>query len=282
MVLYHGTADTLIETLSHEPSVVPIVVDNTPGRTLDPARWNFPGLQYIPMGRNAGIGAAHNAGTARARLLACSLAVFFDQDSTPQPGYVTAITSEYHRLRLLHPALFVLGPTITDGHSGQISQSTIHKDRHGSDGFAPKREVICSGSCTSLERIETVGPEDETLFIDFVDFEWCWRANALGLISGVTDCVNLTHYVGKDIFRFLGQEVIISAPGRYRYQYRNYINLLRRRHVPRGWKINTGIKLLVWQTLYPFHTRQWPHIAGEALRGLRDGLARRSGGAGNN
>lgn len=275
VVLYHATADNLVATLAAEPGVSVILVDNTPGRRLDASRWEHRDLQYIPLGENLGIGAAHNAAVRAARGRGAGMVVFFDQDSEPAPGYVRAICAEYRRIEALHPNLFLLGPSHTDGHTGREVSSVFHPD-NGSDGFVPRREIICSGSCASLDKIDAVGPEDGSLFIDYVDFEWCWRANAQGYVSGKTERVGLLHRVGQSNFGFMGQRIILSSPARYYYQYRNYARLLRRSYVPRQWKVAAGVKNTLYPLLYPWHAKDWKSIWRNAARGLRDGLMKGS------
>lgn len=172
----------------------------------------------------------------------------------------------------LVPNLFLLGPTITNGRTKEVYKSTIHRDVWAAENFIWRREIISSGSCVALRKIEKVGLNDDCLFIDYVDFELCWRANSKGFVNGITPKVKLTHYVGQQEYRLFNQLVIISTPIRYYYQTRNYLWLLRRSYVPRQWKINRGIKLVVFPISFPFKVRCWREIYAQMFRGVKDGL----------
>ena len=82
----------------------------------------------------------------------------------------------------------------------------------------------------------------------------------------------VAHFVGQQEYRIFNQLVIISAPIRYYYQTRNYLWLLRRSYVPRQWKINHGIKLMIYPISFPFKVRCWRAIYVQMFRGLKDGL----------
>ena len=114
---------------------------------------------------------------------------------------------------------------------------------------------------------------DDALFIDYVDFEYCWRAAHKGLISGITTAVNLPHKVGNNDLHFPhGYRVIISAPFRYYYQYRNHLWLCRRGYVPMQWKINTGIKQFLRIFYFPFMVKGWQNIEKNMFKGIAHGL----------
>lgn len=40
------------------------------------------------------------------------------------------------------------------------------------------------------------GINDDSLFIDYVDHGWCWRAESKGFVNGITPKIKLAHYVG--------------------------------------------------------------------------------------
>lgn len=112
---------------------------------------------------------------------------------------------------------------MTNGRTQEKYKSTIHKDVWIAENFIRKREVISLGSCVTLQRIKEVGLNDDSLFVDYVDHKWCWRALSKGFVNGITPRVTLTHYVGQQEYRLFNQLVIIWSPIRYYYQIRNYL-----------------------------------------------------------
>ena len=118
-----------------------------------------------------------------------------------------------------------------------------------------------------------MGYLDESLFIDGVDHEWCWRATSKGYVSGITSNVTLTHFVGQNEFKIFGIQIILSSPFRYYYQTRNWLWLMRRNYVPKRWKINTSIKRIIYPLFFPFITKKWKEIYINIWRGVKDGLS---------
>lgn len=269
VVLYKAEISFFHERLLEDGKVTLIVVDNTPDRDLVLMGDR---LVYIPLRKNQGIATAQNEGIRQAWNLGCDYVIFFDQDSKIPKGYAHSMIEEYKRIKRLVPNLFLLGPTLTNGRTREKYKSTIHKDVWAAEDFILRREIISSGSCAALRKIEEVGLNDDSLFIDYVDFELCWRANSKGFVNGLTTNVRLTHYVGQQEYRIFNQLVIISSPIRYYYQVRNYLWLIRRCYVPMQWKINRAIKLIVFPIFFPFKVRCWREIYVQMFRGLKDGL----------
>lgn len=272
VILYQALVSECYLKLSEDCSIVLIVVDNTPGRDLDFADVN---LLYIPLRENRGIAYAQNAGIREAMKRRCEHVVFFDQDSELPDGYIGAIVDEYQRIETLIPNLFVLGPALRNGRTQEEYRSTVHKDRWLGEDFVWRETVISSGCCVAVAKIGEVGLNDESLFIDCVDHEWCWRAAGKGFVNGITPRIMLTHYIGQQEYKLFNQLVIIWSPIRYYYQMRNYLLLLGRSYVPLRWKINNGIKWIVYPLTYPFKVKHWRAIYGQMLRGLKDGIFKR-------
>lgn len=270
LVVLYGTDKLNIDREKLPDNALLVVVDNTPGQDLGIECDDR--ISYIPLGDNLGIAEAQNRGIQAAVRSGCSHIIFFDQDSIVPDGFIGGMVSEYERILRHQPALFLLGPTVVNGRDNAEYKSVIHKDHKTDFDFIPRREIISSGSCVSVGRIKEVGLLDSCLFIDGVDFEWCWRANARGLVSGITPNVTLTHFVGQQEFRFLRQLVIVSSPIRYFYQTRNYMWLARRPYVPMSWKVNTGIKRVFYPMLFPFKVERWREIYRSIWRGFSAGL----------
>ena len=187
--------------------------------------------------------------------------------------YVRSIVDEYERISTVRKNLFLLGPTVINKTNGEEYRSVIHSDKKSDQGFIEKREIISSGSCVSVDKLNQVGVMDTRLFIEYVDFEQCWRANSKGYVCGITRNVTLSHKLGSRELHFPhGYRVIISAPFRYYYQYRNWLWLCRKGYVPRQWKINTCIKFMSRIIYFPFVVNEWKAIEKNMFKGIHDGL----------
>lgn len=268
IVLFHPPKLNYID-LTYNSNISIILVDNTPDINLNLSKGN---VYYIPLKQNKGIATAQNIGINKAESLGCSYIVFFDQDSIIEKSYVDNIVREYQRISSRINNLFLLGPTVYNNRTGEEYKSKIHIDKRVDFDFISRREIISSGSCTEISKIKEIGKLKDNLFIDFVDFEWCWRANYLGFVSGITPNVKLQHLVGQSEFKMLGFLVIISSPIRYFYQYRNYLWLIRKKNVPFQWKFNTGIKFILRVLYFPFCIKNWKQIEYNMWKGFCHGL----------
>ena len=271
IIVFHPNARLLeskLKKLGNDVAVV--VVDNTPNETINIEQAN---ITYIPLYENTGIANAQNVGIGNLLERGCTHVVFFDQDSDFTEKYVRSIVDEYERISTVRKNLFLLGPTVINKTNGEEYRSVIHSDKKADQGFIEKREIISSGSCVSVDKLNQVGVMDARLFIDYVDFEHCWRANSKGYVCGITQNVTLPHKVGNNELHFPhGYRVIISAPFRYYYQYRNWLWLCRKGYVPRQWKINTCIKFMSRIIYFPFVVNEWKAIEKNMFKGIHDGL----------
>lgn len=269
VIIYGSSKISIGDKLLPYNSIL-ILVDNTPNQDLGLS--NDYNHFYLPLRKNVGIAEAQNRGINIAIKRNCTHVIFFDQDSIVDEGFIENMVKEYERIVNKNPKLFLLGPTIFNGRNQQEYKSSIHKESVTDYDFIPRREIISSGSCVRVNKIQRVGMLEECLFIDYVDFEWCWRANKIGLESGITPYVKLIHFVGQQEYYILGQLIIISSPSRYFFQIRNYLWLLRSKHVPIAWKINTGLKRLLFTPTIPFKVTSWRNIYWNIWRGLIEGL----------
>lgn len=271
IIVFHPNPNLLeskLKKLGNDVAVV--VVDNTPNETINIEQAN---ITYIPLYENTGIANAQNVGIGNLLKRGCTHVVFFDQDSDFTEKYVRSIVDEYKRISTVRKNLFLLGPTVINKTNGEEYRSVIHSDKKADQGFIEKREIISSGSCVSVDKLNQVGVMDARLFIDYVDFEHCWRANSKGYVCGITQNVTLPHKVGNNELHFPhGYRVIISAPFRYYYQYRNWLWLCRKGYVPRQWKINTCIKFMSRIIYFPFVVNEWKSIEKNMFKGIHDGL----------
>lgn len=271
IVLYNPNPEDLIQ-VEHLSALYPgAVVDNSdsphfPSSTIGK-------MAYQSLGANYGIAKAQNVGM---RLIldngSPDFIVFLDQDSRLDDGYPLTIAHKFDSISQRISQLAILGPTIMIQGTQESYHSIIHRDHQVYDDFIPRREVISSGSCMAVEAIGQVGMNDESLFIDFVDFEWCWRARAKGYLCGVTPAVTITHKVGHREIHIGGYLIILSAPFRYYYQFRNFLWLSRRKYVPLQWKIATGVKHLARLCYFPVCISHGSRYWRQMVRGMWAGI----------
>lgn len=260
----------LLQILMNSENTISIVVDNTPegyGLNLDKIK----NMIYIPLGRNEGIAKAQNIGIKKAASLGCKYVCFFDQDSMIPNNYVNNLLLGYKEtLNFVDFNISTIGPRIFDKSNGKEYKSHTHR-RKEMGIFIFQRQIISSGSLIPIAVINEVGLMDESLFIDYVDHEWCWRAAAKGYQCGLLKNLYMEHKIGYSL-NVGGCSINVSAPTRYYYQYRNYFYLLRRKYVPIRWKFFHGVKLLLILIFIPFFLSGKKTVWENIFRGIKDGI----------
>lgn len=209
-----------------------IWVDNTPGRNeKDQPTALGDDMAYIPLGQNLGIAAALNRGIEYAGQLRLDLVFTFDQDSRYSVPLLEGLMEAFTRLRPSCPDGLAVGPLPRHKDSGASYLRRRDRLRLGTLALFGSRptllrvgELITSGLLSDMATYRRVGLYREDLFIDFVDYEWCWRLRRQGgcCAVGVQTC--LPHLVGQGEVRFtLGMKR--GAPQRLYYLFRNGLYL---------------------------------------------------------
>lgn len=270
IIFYNPTTEDILHVKSIANNFNGVIVDNSENAyTSDNKIGN---MHYVCNKTNKGIAEAQNIGINIMMNEDMDYFVFLDQDSRTTIEYPKEITNAFISAKRDFPNLALLGPRVLRKKNGEEYKSIIHKDNLSNTNFIQRRDVISSGCCISYEALKTVGLNDVSLFIDYVDYEWCWRAASKNLICGISPLVCIYHKVGQKELRFGRQVVIVSKPFRYFYQYRNYLWLLRRKYVPLQWKIATGIKFVLRILYFPFFIREWKEIEKNMFKGIFHGL----------
>ena len=148
---------------------------------------------------------------------------------------------------------------------------------HGDDEVVETSVLISSGSLISSKALSAIGPMDESLFIDGVDWEWCFRASAAGYRLFGIGAASMLHSLGDSGIRVMRWKVPLHSPLRHYYAYRNAVLLCKRKVVPFSWKFHFSVRLIVRFAIYvvlaPHRIERCRYI----FRGLHDGMLNRSG-----
>lgn len=271
IIFFNPTKEDVSYVASRAGQWEGVVVDNSEKPCV--ASKKLGKMTYVCNGKNIGIAEAQNIGIRH--LLKdkdITHVVFFDQDSRVPAEYLEDISQEFVAISQRDTTLALLGPTVIRKDNGEEYKSAVHHYTSDCEGFSRRSHIISSGSCASAEALCAVGLMESTLFIDYVDFEWCWRAALKGYAMGVTDKITIEHKVGQRELSIGNHKVIISSPFRYFYQYRNFLWLLRRKYVPLRWKLATGVKFLARSFYYPFVLKDAWNVERNMARGMLAGL----------
>ena len=188
-----------------------VVVDNTPGGC---AFDDLPGrFHLIQDGTNRGLGPALNRGILRAKGLGAEYVVLFDQDSTPGTQTVAQLLSLCRSAQERLGDRCAVGPTHVDDVTGLRAEPRMAKRAD-----ADLHDVTClptSGLLFPLREIDADALFASDLFLDLVDFEWCWRQRGAGwrFLRATGEIVAIRAAILEQMFRMIGHQLLFDARG---------------------------------------------------------------------
>lgn len=140
-----------------------------------------------------------------------------DQDSICPENMIFEFTKYLNNADMLCPKIVDKNYGLLDGGNAEIE---------------PVKECITSGCLLKLASWEKIHGFDETMFIDGVDFEFCYRMNQAGMNIYRVNSIVLNHEIGNITVRhFLGFKVIVKNHSAFRKYYiaKNIIYMARKR-----------------------------------------------------
>lgn len=186
-----------------------IVVDNSVNDNMAMLT-HLQNVVYMPMWYNMGIATALNYGVAKAADLGADWILTMDQDSR-------FAVNEFEHLKA---TALALQKDKAVAAIGAITDPKIEKSFECEE----VKEIITSGSLNRLSHFQAVGGFDETLFIDCVDFDFCFRLREAGYRIFMDKGSKLDHRRGTPtVVTWCGRDhTIYNYTGtRYYYQVRN-------------------------------------------------------------
>jgi len=232
----------------------------------------MPGCSLIRLGSNRGVAAALNIGVDRVLSGGCRFVFTFDQDSSIEPGFVSAM------LRCAQEApdpakLGMVAAIVVDReHKFQLK---LPRSRSGE-----LLQAITSGTLVPASTFAAIGYFDEELFIDYVDTEFCLRARHAGL--RIVECTSaiLHHSIGSPApRRFLGMRCYPSnhSPQRRYYIFRNRTFLVMKYSADLQWVLLQFHAAAKERLKLIFLEKGRLSKLSAVVRGVGDGLGGRMG-----
>jgi rhamnosyltransferase len=251
-----------------------ILVDNTEQPYLAGQQCP-PGSELITLGFNSGIAHAQNVGIAAAKAAGADVIVFFDQDSTIEPGLVRALIAP---LRLGTPdivsPLYWDDATKVELPSVRVSRYGMARAVHRGDASSPYPVdiVISSGTTATKEVFDVAGTFDEGLFIDFVDTEWCLRCRSKQIEIRVVPSAVMRHRIGSRSINLGFVTIFVHSPPRCYYQLRNCFHLFRKGHIPFLFALRETASVFLSRALLLLFVGDRSAYVRAYFRALRDGM----------
>jgi rhamnosyltransferase len=273
VVLYQPDHELLRTQLeATRPQVDGIVYyDNGAGRAALAAigALDAPGVRCVGDGNNCGLAEALNRALEAAREAAFVL--LLDQDSVPAPDMVAVLRAGHG------PGVAAVGPSLFDALEGRVERfgqavSLLDRPVRKDGRTFPVYYLITSGTLVESKALAEIGPMESSLFIDAIDFEWCYRARARGYRILGTYGTQLRHHRGEHLLRPLpGITVRVHSAQRLFYMYRNHVRLCFRGYMSLVWKVR-GAKDLFWRLVgYALFVPERRRHLGAIARGIAEG-----------
>lgn len=212
------------------------IVDNSTIPTIQQSIKNFESLRInvITNNGNIGIAKAQNIGINWAFSENFESIITLDQDSKLDDKIIKKLIERYNFLiESFKVACVGPFPLNTSNNSWSTNKHILNREK-----TVEVDVTLSSGMLISKETLQNVGQMDEDLFIDLVDWEWCWRAKREGYSTFVCNDLIMPHKLGEGRLKLMfGLDFGIPNPFRHYYQFRNYILMLPRKYVPIKFKI---------------------------------------------
>ena len=264
----------LIESVLPQVDVL-CIIDNSPLPTV--LNISKDKLHYHHFPSNIGIAAAHNIGLRDLSASGCEFGLLLDQDSQIDEDFVFRLSSLLVASKVNKQPLVAIGPRIICSFSEKTVKPRVQREIFVYEDLVCVTQIISSGMMIDLSKLELVGFKDESLFIDGVDHEWCWRASTCDYMVAIAEKIEMVHRLGDARSKFAGVTYKVGSPIRLYYQFRNILLLTRRGYVPNYWKTRNLFVLPIRFFANSLLQNQKRKRIKYMLCGLWDGLTNKNG-----
>ncbi len=202
---------------------------------------------YFSKHRNLGLPGAFNSvlKDSAYRWEADEFVIFFDQDSQINDGYISGLVSAYIDVEKKYTSLGCMGPVFYNTSNQTLEVPHIKTELIEKNYKVDN--VITSSMITRYRNLKKIGFWNDNLFLDFADWDLCWRMEKAGLMCVITENVVLHHSVGSGQKKIGPVHLRVGAPFREYYQTRDVYYLLKEDYIPPKMKL----RLLANVTIRP-------------------------------
>ena len=240
--------------------------------------------QWLSLAENEGLARGFNVGVREARAWGARYSLLLDHDSIPASFMVQQLVAA-HAPAGGAERVAATGPRVHDVRDDRefpFIRLAWPRNRHlrceGLEGRLACDFLISSGCLVSNEAFEAIGEFDESLFIDSVDLEWCFRARSRGYSLYGACGARLDHRLGDERLAILNRyEIVVHSPERLYYMTRNRLLLYWRGYMPLSWKLKDAVRGLAKCAATISLVRPRAQYFRMTLRAFRDAAARRGG-----
>ena len=273
IVTYNPIQDNLTSLINalKNNQVTPVIVDNGSAEPVTAE------CEIIKLESNLGIAKAQNVGIEYALSFSPDALIFFDQDSSIKDN--TFIASLYEPIS--NRRAQITAPVFIDNARGfiyPIVEITKHGGRikHYPSSDKPEffvNNAISSGTMVEPKALKKIGYMLDSLFIDYVDTEWCLRAASKNLKVLIVPSARMIHSIGDKTLKIGRFYIPKHSPFRRYYRIRNSFFLLRLSYVPKVMALREIIFSIIHQgILILFSKGERVAYLKSLIRGCKDGV----------
>jgi rhamnosyltransferase len=226
-------------------------------------KWNK-SINYFSLKENKGIATAQNIALKLVVGSNHEAVLFLDDDTSLQPGFKESMLRCMEE-NLAKPFLIAIMPRVFSEKKEEIGNYRKEK------GEYVCREMMNSGTLVPRKTLVEIGLMNETLFIDYVDFDFGWRLQAAGGKIIVCEDASIVHSLGETEFKFAGQRIFKSSAVRLYYQSRNIFLLLKKPYSPKIFLVKIFFKNAVKSFLQSISYKKTDYML-KFLKGTFNGI----------
>lgn len=282
IVSYNPSAknlNRLILSLTDDPRVLVNLVDNGTPEKLFSEIVNGERITKTKLESNVGIATAQNKGIEYAIQKNADFVIFFDQDSTISDNFINDLMFDYKQLEIQGLKIGAIGPRFMDERFKffypSINYNNGKRERIDTENInKPTKStlLISSGSLVSTSTLLSVGLMRENYFIDYVDTEWCFRAESKGYNNYISSRAVMKHAVGDNMIENRYFKTPIHSPFRRYYITRNAFYMLKEPHIPKGVAIRQIFVNFIQQIIIIINEKNKKGYIMSFYSGVKDGL----------
>lgn len=273
IVTYNPVKENLTSLVNSllDNNVVPVVVDNSSSSAV------IAPCKIINLDTNYGIARAQNVGIEYVLDQNAEVVIFFDQDSSINDDqFISQLYEPIVNMRTK-----ISAPVFIDharGFTYPIVEITKNggriKHRPSENAVEFKvNNVISSGTMIEANALREIGTMTESLFIDYVDTEWCLRAYSKGFDILIIPTARMFHSIGDKTLKVGRFYIPKHSPFRRYYRIRNAFYLLRLTYIPKRMAVREIIFSFIHQIILILFSNGERLAYLESLwRGFKDGV----------
>lgn len=216
-----------IDSLENQIKYV-CVIDNS--TIIDRFYHENKNIKYFKNDENVGLGRALNKGIKEFQNYDIDWIMLLDQDSILDKNMVNELLNSYKSSS--DENIVQIVPNVYDNNTNKYLPSLIYKGFLLKKIFYPHKDTyidfqITSGSLIKKDLFSQIGYMDEYFFIDYIDYDYCFRIRNNGYKILLSKNAILNHSLGEKNTKF-GIPYVQHSNIRIFYQVRNRLILIKR------------------------------------------------------